>query len=1120
MTHERLHVTFSNRVEVLYETLKQQLFRSGTHPFARRYVIVPSPAMKQWLTQRLADDLGIAAGIEIDHLESGLGKLMKLTTPENFKVPNSLELSFAIEAALRDAVTEREHIDETTYALWEPLFNYLKIYDASPTLTRKGETRLTALAGQIAHYFMQYGKYGRKMVAEWHQRDSRHWQEHLWKQIFKTDGWHSAYELLDNMVTPQLQHAEIHLFAISYLSQLQHDLLRHLSQHFTVDTYLLSPCQMFWSDVRSDREARRLQGHWKHASEQQQETLEELLRDRNPLLANFGRLGREMAEQIEKSNAVSTECYIAPPGIAKHPQYHDLLFDHHDDSEEPLTLIQVVQADMLFQRTPNPHDRIDINDNTIQVHISSSKLREVENLYDALVKIIDSDNIAPHDIIVMAPNIMDYEPYIKSVFGKEESVLRFQIMDLKIPSQSIFIQSFLHLLSLPKGRWNAADLLQLLDYAPFRRKHNISSEEVQTIREWTQESGIRWGYDADDRNARLKRAHFRSGMADNSNAGTWKFGFSRLLNSIAADDEETLSNVDTSQCDTLGKFIHLISSLRADLDLFNNGTKGQIGEWATYLLTVIDSYLQHDPTDQQEARDRKLLIDHITRIRNAGHAARNQRFPFGTVEKHLTESLNREESCYHENLLSGVRFCSMLPMRALPAQVVALMGMQEGAYPKRDLNSSLNMLLKHPESDYCPSQTDYDRYLFLETLLSARRYFLISYPGQSSQANQQIPPSLLVSELLSYIDHAYTASSESCVYQHPHHSFDAHYFSQDSNIPSFSLQRYSAATSYYAPNKRPQHRFIDTFAIKTSQQEIENIIDIKNLIAIAKNPLKVFFNKTLGLYIDQADAHEIKTEENFALSPLESGMLRKAAITKDFDTLLTMAEKQGILPLGLFKKVAIEKLKQDFDQIKAAIKEYNIVPEQLATIHLSAHHEAIEQKDDNTWYVPALQLPNAIITGTISHISSQGLLSYIKNENGDIFKAWPEHLVINSIASRYQIPIGTPLLPLKSDNKYEARQFDGDSDAALASYIDYYHTAKNNPSPLIPEWIPYFLLDDHDTAKSKIISTLDQERSSTAYNQYLNWCIDKRNLPDLDEMIDSWKDLATKNFQPAHDQWF
>src|SRR5690606_21951044 len=97
-----------------------------------------------------------------------------------------------------------------------------------------------------------------------------------------------------------------------------------------------------------------------------------------------------------------------------------------------------------------------------------------------------------------------------------------------------------------------------------------------------------------------------------------------------------------------------------------------------------------------------------------------QTFPFSSIRRHLETALKEQRVCYRESHLNAIRFCSLLPMRALPAKVIVLLGLQEGAFPRREKVVNLDMLYGNSLADYCPSQIDFDRYLFLEALVSAR----------------------------------------------------------------------------------------------------------------------------------------------------------------------------------------------------------------------------------------------------------------------------------------------------------------------------------------------------------------------------------------------------------------
>ena len=126
----------------------------------------------------------------------------------------------------------------------------------------------------------------------------------------------------------------------------------------------------------------------------------------------------------------------------------------------------------------------------------------------------------------MAPQISDYVPYIQSIFGMHESQLDFQVLDLGMQTQSEIAQAFLQLLELAESRWDVGRLLQLFEHVSFRRRHQLTSSDSMTIREWIEQTGIRWGDDWLHRNELLQRRHCEQGMVEETesgNMGLWLF---------------------------------------------------------------------------------------------------------------------------------------------------------------------------------------------------------------------------------------------------------------------------------------------------------------------------------------------------------------------------------------------------------------------------------------------------------------------------------------------------------------------------------------------------------------------------------------------------------------------
>ena len=76
-----------------------------------------------------------------------------------------------------------------------------------------------------------------------------------------------------------------------------------------------------------------------------------------------------------------------------------------------------------------------------------------------------------------------------------------------------------------------------------------------------------------------------------------------------------------------------------------------------------------------------------------------------------------------------------------------------------------------------PSKGDEDRYLMLETLLCTRQALYISYSGRSLKDNSECQPSVLVAELLDFVDIQFPQTgrrlSQSLTRQHPMQAFAA-----------------------------------------------------------------------------------------------------------------------------------------------------------------------------------------------------------------------------------------------------------------------------------------------------------------------------------------------------------
>jgi len=1128
-------VYLSNQIELLLQPMRQQFISAS--PLCKRLIIVPSPAMKSWLTFKIAQEDGIAMGFETTYLDQGIQTLYKYFHQDpcqlHEKFPTSHELTLALDWEIKTLLKNYASLNQTLQEMWKPLLNYLKIVSPTDQLSKKSEKRLISLVERLAKLFLEYGVSGGAAIEPWIKLGAC-WQSFLWQQVLEIGNkyqWTYPYRALSQTIFPDnFEHLQVHLFAMSYLPPLYHTFLREVSKILPVSFYLLSPCEAFWSDICSDKESQRIRMYWekRDASENQQLALEEFLRDRNPLLANFGRIGREMAEAVEDAHSHVAAQYVLPGNVINFSCYEESI--HQDfllttPKQKSLTLLEALQTDITLLRNPAnaPHVELNGEDLSIQVHSAPSIKREVQILHDRLLHLMHLNALTDtplfqKDWIVMAPDIRLYAPFIKMIFGAADSPLDFQIMDAELPQQNLYIQAFSSLLKLASSRWDTVSILTLLDCPAFRKKFSFTSEEIDQIRTWIKETGVKWGVDGAHRQKILQQNHCKSLPEASSLNGTWENCFQRLLKSLAIEEsDEPL--VEMSQAPLIGKWIFVIRSLHSHLKPFNDGSTRTLNEWVEYLRMIAKTYLASEKSEDEE-----ILESHLQHFQRVPSHMEQCTFPFESIHALLEGDFKRESVSYKETRLHTVRFCSMLPMRAIPARGIALLGMQEESFPRYYPDSSLHVFSKDPAADYAPSQVDFDRYLFLETLISARDYFLMSYQGYSADGKEQ-PPSLLVQELLAYTDKNYRLGqvppSSICHHKHPFHAYDRSYFSANKSLVSFSKLHYQLA-QVQMNEKRPHYSFIPAFQLKecSSQTEKELTIDLKYLISLARNPLENYFNRQLGMFLENEEKRKIHTEDFFYMTQLTKAILKKDALKYSVDKLFLKSEKKGDFPSGYFKEIMSEQLIEEVDRLKTPLMLSGVSLDAIFQIEFSDSTSVPTQINSTCWSVPPLKIAdqsgNVIkLIGTLSDVTPQGLLAYIKDEKKEVTKAWPGYILLNCAAALYPNLFGTHLIFGKSGTM--KAPFFNDPFEELRKYLTYYFLCQNNASPLLPEWIPDFI-EKPKESQFKIQKSLMGPHA--IYNDYMHWIIRGETHLDYDKMLENWHEMAKTFFSEIFTHWY
>lgn len=1037
---------YSNYVEELYKKFRDRLFKDTTSFFTEKIVVVPSLAMKRWLSLRLARDEKAGAAFNI--------KFLYLSNSVPSKMPGKLELALRIQV---------EILKNKDLGKWPDLYDYLKLH--------KGTKKLIPLCFETASLFLQYAQTSQKMIDEWIDKPSS-WQACLWYEIFQDKNPYR--ELVEDTLDNNLD-KQVHLFCLSFIPKI------HLSyfekRKYPVYIYALSPTAYFWTDLRSRSEAAWILNFFKekNVKEEEQEELLTYLLNTNSLLADFGRVGRKFFSLLEDFDFEVFEKYKIDTALKE--CYESLvLSDIEEESGNKISLLNAIKTDLLLMKSKD--DLVDVpfeaEDDSIQIHASNSRLREIEVLYNILIEKMSHEGIKEEDVLVMAPNIALYAPFIEAVFSNKDSFLDYQILDLKISSQNIVAKGFELFLDLIDSRFSLADLSKLFSSEAFAKKQGFNKDELADIEKFIKLACITWGQDKEHRKRTLSKI-YGSMQFEFDESKTWKEGLDFIVKSMIVMSDDTLG-VELSQAELLGRLIELIYSLMKDVEFLESITPRSLQEWADILTTILDKYFDGN-------KDEVLhCISTLSRLKF------DELFTFDTLLYYLKERLTEESAICFDNKVSAVRFCSLLPMRAIPAKIVCLLGVDEGAFPRCQKKNPFDERSQRKDCDYLPTSGEYDRYLFLEALLSARQTLILSY--SKSEQSTSLNPSELVKDIISYALDVHGVTIPHTI--HPLDPFNKVYF--DGRI--YPSRYFDLAKAYFEKNKESLVFPIDNFFIKEPPAPIDSVIDIKELNELVKKPLKFYIEKVLNLKLSLDEKKE--NLEPLLINSLHLYQIKRGALKHSLDRILDVSERRKILPPGGFGEVAKNKIKELVTTIQDNLKNFSIDPDTIETFYFEENCRQLSSFKKMT-VCPKITLnldhgPVSII-GRVEDVSPLGLISIRKNSFEDLIKDLPKFLIYQVFQEdRSPTDIFLCTEGVKK-NIFNAKEI-------LTKLLSYLSLCKANPSPLMPKSVKGFL---EGSLKVK-----DDE-----YDPYLD-LIDKDRI----QIEDRWQHVAFDLFDDIYRQWY
>lgn len=988
----------SNRLENLLAHLLAVLEQPPADPLRPECIVVPNQGMAQWLACRIAQATGIAANLDCP-------------LPGRFvwELVQRLSGGPCEEDLFARPVLCWRLVNLLPDCLDHPLFVEPAAYLADDTDGRK----LLQLAERISEVFDQYLVFRPDLLLRWqHQGRDEHWQALLWRRL-AAEGpplrallGERCRRLLESADQPVDLPERVLLFGLNALPPVYLEIVARLGRRTAVHLFHLSPCRHYWPDLRSARQlaaARRTTGPMPD---------DDLYDSGNPLLLSLGRAGRDFLRQLVD---------LDPEDV-----------DGYAEGARP-DLLTTLQNDILdlYDRSRPGEERfvVEPDDRSVQLHTCCSPLREVQVLHDRLLDLFQQlPGLTPGDILVAAPDIGLYAGAIAGVFGAAAADQRipWSLADQSARERQPLVRCCLDLLALLAGRCTGPEVLALCEHEPLLARFHLDPALLPRLHEWVQEAGIRWGLDAD---------HRRELGVIATDTHSWRFGLDRLLlGHLMGEADDPWQGLlpcaaaGSGETAALGGFATLLDTIHRWHALFR-GSRFP-ADWHGLLLRLLDDFFLPDRHDQGLATLREAISGFERDCRLAGCT---RPLSPAAVRQHLEGVLTQPDG--GQPFLSGrVTFANMVPMRSVPFRVIWLLGMNDTAFPRTQRPASFDLMARAPRAGDRDRRGD-DRYLFLESLLSARDVFAVSWVGRNLRDDSVSPPSPVVGELLDHL-------AASCAGGHP---TVARLLVSDHPMQPFSRRCYTTPSRNASYNRAwlPAERqaapppFLAA-PLDAPAEAAAGQVELARLVQFWRHPVHFFLTRILGLRADR-DSAGLEESEPFTLDGLEQFQLRQQAVTallggRPSEELFFALAAAGRLPQAPFDRLAFAGLKDQAELLAEPLHHLLAGPREPLAV--------------------ALELGSTLLTGQLGGCFAAGRVAWRsgRRKAADLVELWLLHLVLH-LAAPAEVERRSTYLACDKDDSPDWFVLGPVTDPAplLEDLLDRYRLGLTLPLPFFPK---------------------------------------------------------------------
>lgn len=896
----------------------------GGDAFETIQVVVPNRYLGKWLRLWLASKRGIAINLKVSYLEQAIWEMLRDVDPRQHDIePELLDADSYRLLVLAALLGE----DDPELA---PLTRYIDHEKLG--LSRSACRRAWGLADRLSGLIRDY-EYHRQetLIQPWishligkaqHPKELSEYersQRAIFQRIVRSPGgkrdllnlatagnrktlpqYAMEVAMLPNLHTQQVsRNAVWHLFGITQMSTLHTHTLRWLGEFFDFRLYHLNPLVSALGKSATQKAIESIVRTICTPDENAKE------RSGVQLLRAWGHAGAESFRLL--LDLIGARKRIRGPAFKA-----KILTDGSSlNSVQTKNVLRRLHRHLLGDTDPSERAG---QDESLQIIGCPGRLREVETVYQSILHNLANDSkLKQTDIAVLVTDMGVYRPLLQSIFERPPRRLSYNLADYSAAGLSVYGQAMVGMLDLALESFSRSRVFGVLLNPCFLARLGVDRDQTSVWLRWAEELGVFQGWDADEKAERGQPA---------SEVFGWKLALQRLRLGRYMEVVPDEADRPATRFGNVIPFADLESGDRELLDGFSRAVEGLLPRlarlrrhmgtgqsWAMLLRQLAEEYLDIPADRPEEAQVRDQLFAGLEKLRvwdalqphtpdPPSHGGESG-LPLALVREFVHSGLETLEGSRGTYLTGGVTISALQPMRPVPFRIIYILGLGEDLFPGSDSLSTLDLRgLGHRQPGDIRAAEN-ARFLFLETLLSAKDKLYLLFNDRDVQRDQKLLAAVPVLQLKRFLgDHV--VGGEFTITEAPLHLHDperlhpplthedalAHYddferlLALDLAVHKGQIQC-EPSLGLQLAEKRKQYTCDFRVASDRASRTRIPAVSLSELRRFLENPAKASLQRHLHLRDEESD-DELQDDEPFVSPSLIANRFKRLVVERIF----------------------------------------------------------------------------------------------------------------------------------------------------------------------------------------------------------------------------------------------